>query len=87
MTRRYGTPALPIPAGSDFPLANLPLGVFSTAGQPKRVGAALGDHVIDLAALGRPGRWQWRRDGAFELQFPQDCTCTRPFFEPWSVPV
>eukprot|EP00667_Euglena_gracilis_P009636 EG_transcript_9792 len=46
---------LSIPAGSDFPLANLPLGVFSTAGQPKRVGAALGDHVIDLAALGRLG--------------------------------
>ncbi|GMH42869.1 hypothetical protein BSKO_10788 [Bryopsis sp. KO-2023] len=35
----------------DFPLQNLPFGVFSHNGYSPRVGAALGDYVIDLAAL------------------------------------
>ncbi|NEW94295.1 fumarylacetoacetase [Rhodopseudomonas sp. BR0M22] len=38
--------------GSDFPIQNLPYGVFSTADHPSpRVGVAIGDHVLDLAAL------------------------------------
>ncbi len=59
---------------SDFPLANLPYGVFSPAGAPPRVGVAIGEFVLDLhAALGddvfaRPslnafmaqGRARWR---------------------------
>ncbi|UYO39564.1 fumarylacetoacetase [Rhodopseudomonas palustris] len=37
---------------SDFPIQNLPYGVFSTADHPSpRVGVAIGDHVLDLAAL------------------------------------
>lgn len=37
---------------SDFPIQNLPYGVFSeTAGGMRRAGAALGEWVIDLAAL------------------------------------
>jgi fumarylacetoacetase len=40
-----------VPAGSDFPLENLPYGAFSTApGHPPRIGVAIGDHVLDLAA-------------------------------------
>jgi fumarylacetoacetase len=39
-----------IPAGSDFPIENLPYGAFSTApGGPARIGVAIGDHVLDLA--------------------------------------
>jgi fumarylacetoacetase len=38
-----------IPDGSPFPLTNLPYGVFSRPGEPPRVGAALGDYVVDLA--------------------------------------
>jgi fumarylacetoacetase len=39
-----------IPAGSDFPVENLPYGAFSTApGGPARIGVAIGDHVLDLA--------------------------------------
>ncbi|XP_061395533.1 fumarylacetoacetase-like, partial [Musca vetustissima] len=38
-----------IPAGSDFPLENLPYGVFSTKSNPrKRLGVAIGDSVLDL---------------------------------------
>jgi len=37
---------------SDFPIQNLPYGVFSTANTPTpRVGVAIGDYVLDLAAL------------------------------------
>jgi fumarylacetoacetase len=38
---------IPIPEGSDFPLENLPYGVFD-AGQGRRIGVAIGDHVLDL---------------------------------------
>jgi fumarylacetoacetase len=45
--------AIPIPDGSPFGLANLPYGVFSTAGTAPRVGVRVGDRVVDLAvALG-----------------------------------
>ena len=33
---------------SDFPIQNLPLGVFSPAGGPPRAGVAIGDHILDL---------------------------------------
>lgn len=45
-----------VPEGSDFPIQNLPFGVFSTAEDPtKRVGVALGDSVIDLHVLFKTG--------------------------------
>lgn len=40
-----------VPEGSDFSVQNLPFGIFSANGQPKRVGVAIGNHVLDLAAL------------------------------------
>ena len=36
---------------SDFPIQNLPYGVFSTTSSTPRVGVAIGDHVLDLAVL------------------------------------
>lgn len=38
-----------------FPLQNLPYGVFSPKGQAPRVGVAIGDQVLDLAALDQAG--------------------------------
>ena len=38
-----------VPDGSDFPLENLPYGVFTPPGGPSRVGVRIGDHVLDLA--------------------------------------
>jgi fumarylacetoacetase len=42
---------VPVPAGSDFPVQNLPYGVFSTPEQPPRVGVAIGEQVLDLAPV------------------------------------
>lgn len=36
---------------ADFPVQNLPLGVFSPAGAPPRIGTAIGEHILDLAAI------------------------------------
>ena len=40
--------------GTDFPLQNLPLGIFKRRGkaEPPRGGVAIGDQILDLAALG-----------------------------------
>ncbi len=46
---------VPVPDGSDFPLANLPYGIFSRRGEAPRVGVAIGAQVLDLAALARHG--------------------------------
>ena len=43
-----------VPDG-DFPLNNLPYGVFSRAGEAARCGVAIGAHVVDLAALEQAG--------------------------------
>jgi fumarylacetoacetase len=41
---------------SDFPIQNLPYGVFSTAASPRpRVGVAIGDRILDLAVLESEG--------------------------------
>ena len=34
-----------------FPLNNLPCGVFSTAGGRRRCGVAIGDQILDVTAL------------------------------------
>ena len=44
-----------IKEGSDFPIQNLPFGIFSIGGGDKKVGVALGDYVIDLAELSELG--------------------------------
>jgi len=41
--------------GSEFPIQNLPWGVFSTEDGPARVGVRIGDFVLDVAALARDG--------------------------------
>ncbi len=45
----------------DFPIQNLPLGVFSTDERGPRIGAAIGDSIVDLRALAEQGllddRW------------------------------
>ncbi len=43
-----------IPANSDFPLENIPFGVFSTGDKPK-AGTRIGDTVIDLNVLQKAG--------------------------------
>ena len=40
-----------VPEGSDFPIQNLPFGVFKTAHLSPRVGSRIGDYVVDLKSL------------------------------------
>ncbi|MCB0621372.1 MAG: fumarylacetoacetate hydrolase family protein, partial [Saprospiraceae bacterium] len=41
-----------VPAGSDFPIQNLPFGIFRTESNPApRVCTAIGDYVVDLAVM------------------------------------
>ncbi|MDH6144422.1 fumarylacetoacetase [Kitasatospora sp. GP30] len=43
---------IPVPEGSPFPVQNLPYGVFTPPGaETPRVGVAIGEHVLDLAAI------------------------------------
>jgi fumarylacetoacetase len=43
---------IPVDAASDFPIQNLPYGVFSTTALPTpRIGVAIGDYVLDLWEL------------------------------------
>ncbi|RJG23442.1 fumarylacetoacetase [Massilia cavernae] len=44
-------------AGTDFPIQNLPFGVFRRAGSAEqfRIGVAIGDQILDLGAAGEAG--------------------------------
>jgi fumarylacetoacetase len=44
-----------VPRDSHFPLENLPFGIFKTRTGLARVGVAIGEHVVDLAALEQAG--------------------------------
>ena len=37
--------------GGDFPIQNLPLGIFSEAKGQRRPGVAIGDYILDLTAI------------------------------------
>lgn len=39
------------PEGSDFPIQNLPFGIFKTSYSEGRVGVRIGNHVLDLSAV------------------------------------
>jgi len=44
-----------VPADSDFPIQNLPFGIFSTADRSARPGVAIGEHILDLADVAAMG--------------------------------
>ena len=48
--------------GSDFPIQNLPLGIFSEAKGRRRPGVAIGDYILDLTAVADLLDEEWRRD-------------------------
>ena len=61
----------------DFPIQNLPLGVFRRRGsdEPARVGAAIGDMILDLAACHADGRFTG-------LAATAGATCAAPVLNP-----
>ena len=44
-----------IPDNSDFSIYNLPFGIFSTSNSSPRVGVAIGEQIVDVAALAETG--------------------------------
>jgi len=48
--------------GSDFPVQNLPLGIFSVGNRRRRAGMAIGDFVLDLVAIADLLDEDWRTD-------------------------
>lgn len=50
-----GTAWVDVPAGSHFPVQNLPYGVFVRGGSEPRIGTRIGDTVLDLTAAERTG--------------------------------
>ena len=51
---------------SDFPLHNLPLGIFSRAGGERRSGVAIGDAILDLEAVLAAGLFDGQARAAVE---------------------
>jgi len=51
----------------DFPIQNLPLGVFSADGAGRRIGVAIGDFVLDLTQAADLLDEEWRDDLALPL--------------------
>ena len=49
-------------AGSDFPIQNLPIGIFSEAKGMRRPGIAIGDYIFDLVAASDLLDEEWRED-------------------------
>ena len=47
---------------SDFPIQNLPLGVFSADGQGRRIGVAIGDFILDLTQAAEFLDEEWREE-------------------------
>jgi len=48
--------------GSDFPIQNMPLGIFSVGERRRRPGIAIGDYVLDLTAIADLLDEDWRAD-------------------------
>jgi fumarylacetoacetase len=48
--------------GGDFPIQNLPLGIFSVGERRRRAGVAIGDYVLDLTGIADLLDEEWRGD-------------------------
>ena len=59
-------------ADTDFPLNNLPYGVFSTNSLEPRCGVAIGDMVLDMAALEEAGLVTLAEDPVFDVPYWND---------------
>ena len=55
-----------VESGSDFPIQNLPFGIFSTSDNRPRPGVAIGDQILDLSKVAELGLFS-------DLGFHTDC--------------
>lgn len=58
--------------GCDFPLNNLPYGVFSNDPHDARCGVAIGDQILDLAAVEAAGLIRLSQEPVFDLPYWND---------------
>ncbi len=63
---------LPIPVDSDFPIHNIPFGIYSTKTKSKRVGVAIGDHILDLSILADSGAFGDMETSVFTKPYLND---------------
>ena len=62
----------------EFPIQNLPLGVFTPAGASARGGIAIGDEIFDLASALELGLFDGRARAAAEAAAqPRSTNCSR----------
>ncbi|MGB3246846.1 MAG: fumarylacetoacetate hydrolase family protein, partial [Sulfitobacter sp.] len=59
-------------ADTDFPLNNLPYGVFSTNSLEPRCGVAIGDQILDMAALEEAGIIELSDEPVFDVPYWND---------------
>ncbi|SFE78288.1 fumarylacetoacetate hydrolase [Sulfitobacter brevis] len=59
-------------ADTDFPLNNLPYGVFSTNALEPRCGVAIGDQILDMAALEEAGLIELSEEPVFDVPYWND---------------
>ena len=65
---------LQVPNDSDFSIANIPFGVFSTPGGGTRIGTRIGNYVLDLKALALS---DLMKDLEFDISVLMDTTLNR----------
>ena len=70
-------------ADTDFPLNNLPYGVFSTNSLEPRCGVAIGDMVLDMAALEEEGLIDLAEEPVFDVPYWNDVMDLGP--EAWEA--
>ena len=70
-------------AATDFPLNNLPYGVFSTNRLEARCGVAIGDQILDMAALEEEGLITLSEEPVFDVPYWNDVMDLGP--EAWEV--
>lgn len=61
--------------GSDFPIQNLPFGIFKTADTDARAGVAIGEYILDLAEIASAG--------LFNLSLEQKVSFSHPMLNPF----
>lgn len=70
-------------AATDFPLNNLPYGVFSTNRLEARCGVAIGDQILDMAALEEDGLITLAEEPVFDVPYWNDVMELGP--EAWAA--
>ncbi len=61
--------------GSDFPIQNLPFGIFKTADKKAHAGVAIGEYILDLEEIANAG--------LFNLSLEQKVTFSHPMLNPF----